>query len=43
VWDSDNLRYGAAARHERHQQREQMLRETQELLANDVTHAEIAR
>ncbi len=43
VRESDHLRYGAAARHERHQQREQLLRAMQELLAKDVTQAEIAR
>jgi hypothetical protein len=43
VRDSDHLRYGAATRHERHQQREQLFREMQEGPAKGLTQAEIAR
>jgi transposase len=41
--DSDHLRYGAAARHERHQQREQLFGEMQEGQAKGLNQAEIAR
>jgi transposase len=43
VRDSDHLRYGAAARHERHQARGQLFRVMQDQLAKGLPPAEIAR
>ena len=43
VRDSDELRYGAAARHERHQHREQLFHNMQQLLATGMATTAIAR